>query len=402
MPNSIPEQAVILAAGENTRFEPFRRARHKGTFSVFGEPLIVQTIRSLAGTGVKRIEIIKSPRDLAIKKLIETSDIKVPVFFHDQKEPLGGANAILESGVIPDERFLLINSQQINVGEHLKFLDKGEGVVLFGQTTDEPQKYGMLKLEGGRVKGVVEKPEDITGLSDKRVLGIYILTKDFTDFLKTIQNSQYQFEDGLDKYSREKEVFMIESKEPALSLKYVWDLFDIIHYRFSKIADKAVSKKGCEIAPSAILRGPVIIEEGAKIFDYAIIDGPCYIGRNAIVGSYCKVGKESVLEEGVELQNAVQVKHSLIGKNTHIHSGYIGDSIIGEDVRIGAGFITANRRLDRGDVGVQIKGETVDTKSSYFGALIGDRVKIGIHSGTNPGAVIKEETIVMPGTIFTR
>ncbi|KKT66521.1 MAG: Bifunctional protein GlmU [Candidatus Curtissbacteria bacterium GW2011_GWC1_44_33] len=63
MVKNIPQQAVILAAGEFSRFVPFRRDRHKSTFSIFGEHLIVQTIRGLKDAGVTKIEIVKSPED---------------------------------------------------------------------------------------------------------------------------------------------------------------------------------------------------------------------------------------------------------------------------------------------------------------------------------------------------
>jgi bifunctional UDP-N-acetylglucosamine pyrophosphorylase/glucosamine-1-phosphate N-acetyltransferase len=304
--NLIPTQAVILAAGENSRFVPFQRERHKSTFSLFGEPII------------------------ATKK----------------------------------------------------------GVILFSQKTNEPQKYGMLGIDGNRVTRVVEKPQDLKGLSDMRILGIYILTRDFLEFMKTLKTSEYQFEAALDKYSQKEKIIAVQSDYPTLSLKYAWDLFTIAHHQ-------------AKVDPSARISGPVIIEEGAHIYEYAIIKGPCYIGKNAVVGSYCKVRKETVLEEGVELQNSVDVKHSIIGQGTHVHSGFIGDSIIGENVRIGANFITANRRLDRKKVRVLIKGKMVDTRSSFFGSLIGDKAKIGIHCGTNPGVIIPEDSVVAPGTIVT-
>lgn len=219
--------------------------------------------------------------------------------------------------------------------------------------------------------------------------------------MRTLKSSEYQLEEALDKYARENEVVAVESKYPTLSLKYAWDVFKIVSYRFSQFAVGPEIRRGAHVGAGAVISGPVVVEEGAEIHEYAVIQGPCYIGKNAVVGTYCKVRKEAVLEEGVELQNSVEVKHSIIGRNTHVHSGYIGDSIIGEDVRIGAGFITANRRLDRKTVRVPIKGEKVDTKNSFFGSLIGDRAKIGIHCGTNPGTVIAQDSVIMPGTIVT-
>ena len=144
-----------------------------------------------------------------------------------------------------------------------------------------------------------------------------------------------------------------------------------------------------------------MVEKGAVVEDYAVIEGPCYIGKKTIVGTFCKVRPGTVLEEDVVLQNAVEIKHSIVGKGTHLHSGYLGDSIVGEDVRIGAGFISGNRRLDRGNIRVMVKGELVDTKSTFFGTLIGDRARIGIHCGTNPGVIILPETHILPGTVVS-
>lgn len=399
MSNEVPQQAVILAGGENSRFVPFRRNRHKSTFSIFGEPLIVQTIRGLKDAGVKKIEIVKSPEDKMLEGLIEMAQVGLEINFHNQQKPLGMGDSLLTASGHLDDRFLLLNPQQINVKDHLSLLGGQAGVVLFSQKTDEPEKYGILGLTGNRVTRVVEKPKGLKGLSDRRIIGIYRLTKDFANLMKTLKVSEYQFEEALDKYAQVQEVVAQESEYPTLSLKYAWDLFNIVNYRFSQLKGGPQIDKGAKVDSTAIITGPVIVEDGAQIYEYALIQGPAYIGKNVVVGSYCKVRKETVLEEGVELQNAVDIKHSVVGKNTHIHSGFVGDSIIGEDVGLGAGFITANRRLDRKNVMVPVKGERVDTKASFFGSLIGDRAQIGIHCGTNPGTIIEEDSVIMPGTI---
>lgn len=406
--SSIPTQAVILAAGKNSRFIPFQRECHKSTFSLFGEPIIAQTVQALARAGIQEIEIIKSPKDRVIEQLLSLLKSTSSIHFSEQGESLGMGNALIETSKNLKERFLVVNPQQINIDQHLLSLQEQskkieltkKSVTLFSQKTNEPQKYGILGLDGNQVTRVVEKPQDLKGLSDMRILGIYILTRDFLEFMKTLETSEYQFETALDKYAQQNKVIAIESKYPTLSLKYAWDLFTIAHYRFMQFPNKPNIDPQAEVDPSARISGPVIIEEGARIYEYAIINGPCYIGKNAVVGSYCKVRKETVLEEEVELQNSVEVKHSIIGQGTHVHSGFIGDSIVGENVGIGANFITANRRLNRRKVHVLIKGQMVDTRSSFFGSLIGDRAKIGIHCGTNPGTIISENSVIMPGMII--
>ncbi len=407
--NLIPTQAVILAAGENSRFVPFQRERHKSTFSLFGEPIISQTVQVLVRAGIQEIEIIRSPKDRAIEQLLSLKQSTSSIRFSEQGKPLGMGNALIEVSKNLKDRFLVVNPQQINIDQHLLSLQEQskkieltkKGVVLFSQKTNEPQKYGILGLKGNQVTRVVEKPQDLKGLSNQRVLGIYILTRDFLEFMKTLKTSEYQLEVALDKYSRKQRIIAVQSDYPALSLKYAWDLFTIAHHRFMQFPNKPDINPQAEVDPSARISGPVIIEEGAHIYEYAIINGPCYIGKNAVVGSYCKVRKETVLEEGVELQNSVDVKHSIIGQGTHVHSGFIGDSIIGENVGIGANFATANRRLDRKKVRVLIKGQMVDTRTSFFGSLIGDKAKIGIHCGTNPGVIVPEDSVITPGTIVT-
>lgn len=43
----------------------------------------------------------------------------------------------------------------------------------------------------------------------------------------------------------------------------------------------------------------------------------------------------------------------------------------------------------------------IDTRTSFFGALIGDDVSIGIHCGTNPGTIIPQGTIIAPMTMIS-
>jgi bifunctional UDP-N-acetylglucosamine pyrophosphorylase/glucosamine-1-phosphate N-acetyltransferase len=407
--NLLPNQAIILAAGANSRFIPFNsRGYHKSNFTIMGEPIIFTTVNSLIETGIKEMIIIVSPNDKKTKDSLRKSvSKKVKIKFCVQEKPLGMANALL--GIRPDlkERFILLNPQQINIKEHLSQLSQLErvknpfdNVCLFSQNTDQPQKYGILGLDDNRVTKVIEKPVNLAGLSCQRVLGIYLLNLDFIDFMEKVKVSEYQLEDALNKYAQKNTIIAIKSEAATPTLKYASDLFSISNYRFTQLSEIPKIHKNAKIHSTAIVSGAVVIEDGAKIYEYALIQGPCYIGKNVVVGSYCKVRKETVLEEGVELQNNVEVKHSIIQSDTHIHSGFIGDSIIGKDCRIGAGFITANRRLNRNNIQIHIKEKHVDV-GSFFGSIIGDNVSIGIHCGTNPGTIIESDSSILPMNIIS-
>ncbi|MDO8470621.1 MAG: glucose-1-phosphate thymidylyltransferase, partial [bacterium] len=129
------------------------------------------------------------------------------------------------------------------------------------------------------------------------------------------------------------------------------------------------------------------------------ISGPCFIGDN------CEIGPSNVLrgplsiEQGVKTGAFCEIKHSIVQEGTHFHSGYVGDSIIGRNCRFGAGFATANRRLDRNTIEAQVKDKKVDTKLSSLGVVVGDGTHFGIHTGTMPGVFVGSECRVYPGTL---
>jgi UDP-N-acetylglucosamine diphosphorylase / glucose-1-phosphate thymidylyltransferase / UDP-N-acetylgalactosamine diphosphorylase / glucosamine-1-phosphate N-acetyltransferase / galactosamine-1-phosphate N-acetyltransferase len=177
--------------------------------------------------------------------------------------------------------------------------------------------------------------------------------------------------------------------------------FHLWEEKFSGYSPQPIISSEVQIHSTAIITGPVVICPDVSIGEYVVIQGPCFIDRHVHVGSFCKIRPGTVLSEHVRLENLVEIKHSLIGRGTHVHSGYIGDSIIGEDCRIGAGFITGNRRLDRKTILIPVDGQLVDTHTSFFGCLMGNRVRVGIHCGTNPGTVISDDSVVLPMTMVS-
>ena len=92
------------------------------------------------------------------------------------------------------------------------------------------------------------------------------------------------------------------------------------------------------------------------------------------------------------------------------HLSYIGDSIIGENVNIGAGTVTANLRHDKGiirtsvrkEIEGQIKEELVETGLHKFGTVIGDNAKLGIKTIIYPGRQIWAGMTTKPGQIVDK
>jgi len=163
------------------------------------------------------------------------------------------------------------------------------------------------------------------------------------------------------------------------------------------------SKKDVYIAPGAIVHpmvvidaehGPVYIDEDAEIHPFTRIEGPCYIGKKAIllgakchegnsIGPFCRVGGE--------------VEESIIqGYSNKYHDGFLGHAYVGEWVNLGALTTNSDLKNDYSDVSVMLDGRrSINTGSVKVGSLIGDHVKTSIGTLLNTGSYIGPMALIM-------
>jgi acetyltransferase-like isoleucine patch superfamily enzyme len=95
-----------------------------------------------------------------------------------------------------------------------------------------------------------------------------------------------------------------------------------------------------------------------------------------------------------------EVTRSIFQENVHIHSGFFGDSIFGKGCRIGAGTVTANVRVDRGEIKSIVEGEKIGTRLNSFGVVIGENSKTGIRVSLMPGVLIGSNCSIGPNSVI--
>jgi NDP-sugar pyrophosphorylase family protein len=78
------------------------------------------------------------------------------------------------------------------------------------------------------------------------------------------------------------------------------------------------------------------------------------------------------------------------------HFAYIGDSILGNHVNLGAGTKLANLKMIPGTVTIRAGKEQIDTGRRKIGAILGDRTETGCNSVTSPGTLMGPRSIVYP------
>jgi len=277
--------------------------------------------------------------------------------------------------------------------------DKAE-VVLMGAETAAPWEYGVLRMENNKVMEIVENPAKGQEPSNIKLVGSLLLPPDFFDYYQKLGNYHPEdFIDALNLCIKDKATGLIVLEKERSVLKYPWHLLGMVALAFESEEFKPFLSATAKIGKNVVMEGDVFIGKDVVIGNNTVIKGPCYIGDN------CKIGASNVLRGPVDLENNVltgalmEIKNSLIQEGTHLHSGYVGDSVIGRNCRFGAGFVTANRRIDRVNIKADVKGNKIDTSLTYLGAMIGDNVRFGIHCGTMPGVLIGKDCLVGPGTI---
>ena len=149
-------------------------------------------------------------------------------------------------------------------------------------------------------------------------------------------------------------------------------------------------------------KGKVIVEATALIEVGAHLIGPCYIGPKAEIrhGSYVR-GFSWICSEAV-VGHASEIKHSVLLPGAKApHFNYVGDSILGKGVNLGAGTKISNLRNDGGEVQLRIHGERVGSELRKFGAILGEGCQLGCNSVTNPGVILGCNSVVWPNATVT-
>lgn len=390
-------QAIVLAAGKSSRFFPFSN-QHKSQTILLGKPIIFWTLAALEKLPIQEIIVVINPNNQNFEKLLHSFPTKKHLQIVYQQEALGQANAILAAKDLIQDRFLLLNSTQVDADNYFKKLNTVTApIVLAVKKTTHPELYGIVEHQDDQVTKVIEKPK-VSPQDPKRIMGIYLLNKELIEAMAQMPQDEYLLETVLNDFAKKGQVKMSLFAGISPTLKYPWHLLSLKTYLLKNHLTPYIDPTAL-IAKTAQISGNVFIGKNAIVGEFACLEGPAYLGEKAVLGRYSLMRKFSVLESGAEAQAYVDISNSLMLPGSHLHSGFLGDSVVGENARIGADFCTANKRFDRQSIKVPIKAQKIDSKLNSLGALIGPDTKIGVKVATMPGTIISQGELIQPGTI---
>lgn len=181
---------------------------------------------------------------------------------------------------------------------------------------------------------------------------------------------------------------------------YVWE---VLSYISSYLTQSGLGKIQGEVAAGAFLVDPHLISigEGTVIEPGAYIKGPCIIGRHCVIrhGAYIRgaliAGDHCIIGHDTEVKNSILLNHVHAA-----HFAYLGDSVLGNNVNLGAGVKCANLKLNESEIAIHFQDQKFPTKLRKLGAICGDDVRIGCNVVTNPGTLIGKASECYPSINF--
>ena len=400
-------KAIILSAGEGSRMRPLTLTKPKTMLPVAGKPIIQYNIESLRDNGITDILLIVRYKEEMVRNYFgDGSDFGVNIFYKTQKDFLGTANAISYGEDFIDDSIIVLNGDIILDDEIIHEIIKKYNyltpdTLMLLTEVEDPSAFGVVEIENGNIKSIVEKPKSEEAPSNLVNAGIYIFNKDIFDKIRKTEISErgeYEITDSVSLQIKDnKTVIGHKTSKDWIDVGRPWELIEVNEDLIGKLKTEI---KGT-IEDGAFIHGEVFLDEGSVIKAGVYIEGNVYIGKNCDIGPNSYIRGNTYFGDNVHVGNAVEIKNSIIMENTNVsHLSYVGDSVIGSNCNIAAGTNIANLRFDNATIKTKIKNQKIDSGRRKLGAIIGDSVKTGINSSFSPGVKVGHNSTIGSGVLL--
>ena len=377
---------LILAAGKGTRM---RSDLPKVLQPLAHKPLLGYVIDASMAFKPKQLLVVYGYGGDLVKQTFPSHTIQ----WVEQKEQLGTGHAVqLAIPLIHDEGNTLILYGDVPlIDEHIikRLIEKGQkNLAVLTFIKEDPKGYGRIVREHNQIKKIVEEKD--CDESQKKIKEINTgimcapnhLLKNWLGRLNN-QNSQKEYyltdivglsiEDHIEVLSEsadnEVSITGINSKSELAAMERSYQLMTaqklmeqgvtIMDPNRLDIRGEVVAGQDVTIDVGCIFEGKVILGNHVKVAAYSHIKDSSIGDHTSIepyshivdssVGTHCRIGPFARLRPGTKLQNHVhignfvEIKNSEVNDKTNInHLSYVGDSLVGKSVNIGAGTITCN------------------------------------------------------------
>ncbi len=207
-------KGIILAGGTGERLHPNTKVTNKHLLPVYDQPMIYYPLNTLLRGGIKDILIIIGPDHAGhfLNLLGSGSSFGCRLRYEIQEKPLGIAHALrLAEDFLDGEKCVVILGDNIfedDISDNVREFEKGTvGTKLFLKAVKNPERFGVARLENGKVVEIIEKPK--IPPSNLITVGLYMYDRKAFDVLKKIKPSargEYEIEDINNWYIKNRDV----------------------------------------------------------------------------------------------------------------------------------------------------------------------------------------------------
>lgn len=424
---------IILAAGQGVRMHSKTpKVLHK----IGGKPLLEHVIKTAKSLQPEKIHIIYGEGGSLVRKHFGQKDIN----WIEQPKRLGTGHAVMQA--LPQiehasQVLILYGDVPLVTTETLQQLIKNmppAGLSLLSAEFSNPDGFGrIVRDSNGAVKAIVEHRDAVLEQQQIKEIntGILITTsKILRNYLPRLQKRNAQGEyyltdiiemlhaDNIPIYGllakNPEEVMGVNDQKQLAKLERQYQQclaeklmlqglilmdparFDVrgdLHVGSNVMIDVNVVIEGDVTIGSDTTIGPNNFLKNVRIGENVTIKANCVIedsiiSDNCIVGPFARIRPDTFLDQGVQLGNFAEVKNTKIGKNSKAHHvSYLGDSMIGSDVNVGAGTITCN--YDGAN-----KHQTIVENGTFIGSntTLVAPVTLGENTYVGAGSTITENT----------
>ena len=381
-----PLNIVILAAGKGTRMNS---DLPKVLHVLAGKPLVQHVLDCALLLKPHQICIVYGHGGDAVPQAMRQYTAKFVV----QEPQLGTGHAVQQAlPHLADDTRTLVLYGDVPLIQHStlhQMQQAGDGLVLLTVNLPNPAGYGRIMRDTqGNVQCIVEEKDATPEQREIHEVntGIMLIpTKQLREWLDKLQNNNSQGEFYLTDIvsmavqqdvgvhtvqpAQEWEIHGINSKSQLVILERTWQLVEASrllvqgvtladHARID-VRGKLSCGRDVEIDVGCIFEGDVTLGDRVRVGAYSVIRNAniatgtdiapyshidsCDVGTDCHIGPYARLRPGTKLGDGVHIGNFVEVKNSSIAANSKAnHLSYIGDSMVGSRVNIGAGTITCN------------------------------------------------------------
>ena len=334
-------QALILAGGKGTRLRPLTVYTPKPVVPVCNRPFLLYQIDTLRRAGVTDVTLSLSYQPHKIEQQLgDGSDFGVKINYTVEPQPMGTAGAYKFAGDLIREPTVVFNGDIVTdldlravIRQHD---ERGAVATVVLAPVENPSVYGVVETEAdGRVRSFSEKPRPDEVSVNTINAGTYILDPKMLDLIPA--GEPYSFEYGLFPdllkrgepfYAHVPEgAYWIDIGTPARYLQVHHDLLA------GRVRGAGPEKR----------RGDCELATVAEIDDLSLLADDCTVKPGAqVVNSV--LGEGVHLEEKARVENSVIWPHTRVGAGAHVSNAVVGRGChIGRSAAVGAGAVLGDK-----------------------------------------------------------